>query len=312
MANLALHPDIASVISMIPLPTIDASNLADVRGASLAPPPELSDKVERTEYVIPGDGGDNDHDITVRVHRPVGVAGALPCVYSIHGGGYIIGSIDMDDAKFDRWCNEFGVVGISVDYRLSPETTYPGPLEDCYRGLKWAYDNHKMLGIDQHRIGITGVSAGGGLCAGLGLLARDRAEVPLIFQLLDCPMIDDTQTTPSSQLDDLAIWSHGSNTFGWQSYLGALYGTDDIPMYAAAARATDLSGLPPTYVCVGAVDGFRDEDIAYATRLNQAGIETELHVYPGAPHGVELFGHVPVAQQYGRDMREWLGRQLAR
>jgi acetyl esterase/lipase len=306
VAQLSLHPEIAAVVSMIPLPTITADNLNDVRNASLAPPPELSDRVERTEHVVPG-----SHDITVRVHRPKGVEGPLPCVYSIHGGGYVIGSYDMDDAKFDSWCDRFGIVGVSVEYRLSPETAYPGPLEDCYRGLKWTYDNADMLGVDRDRIGITGVSAGGGLAAGLGLLARDRAEVPLIFQLLDCPMIDDRQATPSSQLDDLVIWSRGSNTFGWQSYLGALYGTDDIPIYAAAARADDLSGLPPTYVCVGAVDGFRDEDIAYATRLNQAGVETELHVYPGAPHGVQLFTHVDVAKQYGRDQADWLGRQLA-
>jgi acetyl esterase/lipase len=307
MAELALHPDIAAVVSMIPLPTITAGNLADVRGAMLAAPPELSDQVERTEHTVPG-----EPDLVVRVHRPVGLAGPLPCVYSIHGGGYVIGSIDMDDAKFDNWCQRFGMVGVSIEYRLAPETAYPGPLEDCYRGLKWTYDNRELLGIDRDRIGITGVSAGGGLCAGLALLARDRGEVPVLFQLLDCPMIDDRQATPSSQLSDLVIWSRESNTFGWQSYLGKLYGTNDIPIYAAAARAEDLSGLPPTYVCVGAVDGFRDEDIAYATRLNQAGIETELHVYPGAPHGVQLFTDVPVAKQYGRDQADWLGRQLER
>ncbi len=307
MSQLELHPDIAAIADLIPLPTIDASNLADVRGFEFGPPPELSANVERTEHIVPG-----DPDINVRVHRPVGVDGPLPCIYSIHGGGYVIGSYDMDDVKFDRWCQQFGIVGVSVEYRLAPETPYPGPLDDCYRGLKWAHDNHEMLGIDPARIGLTGVSAGGGLAAGLALLARDRGEVPLLFQLLDCPMIDDRQATPSSQLDNLLIWSRGSNTFGWQSYLGDLYGTDDIPAYAAAARAGNLAGLPPTYVCVGAVDGFRDEDIAYATRLNQAGIETELHVYPGAPHGVELFAHVPVAQQYGRDQREWLDRQFNR
>ena len=159
-------------------------------------------------------------------------------------------------------------------------------------------------------IGIAGASAGGGLAAALALLARDRGEVPLRFQLLDCPMLDDRQITPSSRLDGLHIWSRDSNTFGWRSYLGDLYGTADVPPYAAPGRATDLRGLPPAYVCVGAVDGFRDEDIDYAMRLNQAGVPTELHVYPGVPHGVMLFPDAPVAKRYVRGIEEWIGRQL--
>ena len=178
--------------------------------------------------------------------------------------------------------------------------------------MKWTYDNAADLGIDPDKIGITGVSAGGGLCAALALLARDRGEVPVQFQLLDCPMIDDRQVTPSSQLDDLLIWNKNSNTFGWQSYLGDLYGSDDVPYTAAAARADDLSGLPDAYVCVGGADGFRDEDITYAMRLYGAGVPTELHVYPGAPHGVAMFSHLEIAQRYSADQEDWLHRQLER
>ena len=195
----------------------------------------------------------------------------------------------MDDARFDTQCPRFPCVGVSVEYRLAPETPYPGPLEDCYAGLRWTYEHADELGIDRERIGIAGVSAGGGLAAGLALLARDRGEVPVAFQLLDCPMIDDRQTTSSSRLDGLPIWSRESNEFGWRSYLGDLYGTDDIPPYAAAARAENLVGLPPALVIVGGADGFRDEDIDYALRLNQSGVPTELHVLPGAPHGVQMF-----------------------
>ncbi len=144
------------------------------------------------------------------------------------------------------------------------------------------FEHAEQFGVDPTRIGITGVIAGGGLAACLALLVRDRGEMQIIFQLLECPMLDDRQITPSSQIDDLLIWSRESNAFGWVSYLGALYGTDNIPMYAAAARVADLTGLPPTYICVGAVDGFRDEDVDYATRLDQAGVPTELYVYPGA------------------------------
>lgn len=292
---------------MIPIGTITAESLQMYRSAPLGGPVELSDKVTRTDHVV-----SQEPRIVVRVHRPVGVDGVLPCLYSIHGGGYVLGSYEMDDSTFDVWCAKFGIVGVSVEYRLSPETSYPGPLEDCYAGLRWTHAHAAELGIDPDQIGIRGVSAGGGLCAGLALLARDRGEVPVAYQLLDCPMIDDRQVTSSSQLDDLLIWNKHSNTFGWQSYLGDLYGTDEIPGYAAAARATDLSGLPPAYVCVGGADGFRDEDMTYALRLSQAGVPTEVHVYPGAPHGVALFAHLDVAKRYTGDQTDWLRRQVTR
>jgi acetyl esterase/lipase len=302
---LELDPDISAVVASLPIGTIDADTLPVVRGMDLQGEIKLSDAVERHDVVVPG-----DPDVTIRVHRPVGVDGPLPCFYAIHGGGYVLGSYSMDDARFDAWCPEFNCVGVSVEYRLAPETPYPGPLEDCYQGLKWVYDHHAELGVDPDRIGIGGTSAGGGLTAGLALLARDRSEIPVLFQLLDCPMLDDRQETASSQLAGLQIWNRESNTFGWRSYLGDLYGTDDVPAYAAPARATDLSGLPPAYVCVGAVDGFRDEDIAYATRLSQADVPTELHVHPGAPHGVALFTETAVARRYTQGIAEWVGRQL--
>ncbi len=307
MASVELHPVIEAEKDLLPVPDIDESLLPALRATPLAAPVELSDKVDRRDHVI-----SESPRVVVRVHRPKDVAGALPCVYSIHGGGYIIGSYAMDDVKFDEWCTDFAIVGVSVEYRLAPETPYPGPLDDCYAGLKWTYEHAADLGIDPGKIGITGVSAGGGLCAGLALLARDRAEVPVQFQLLDCPMLDDRQETSSSQLEGLVVWSKVSNTFGWRSYLGSRYGTDEIPAYAAAARADDLAGLPEAYVCVGGADGFRDEDIVYAMRLYGAGVPTELHVYPGAPHGVAFWAGTDVAQRYQRDQRDWLGRQLSR
>jgi acetyl esterase/lipase len=225
----------------------------------------------------------------------------------VHGGA---ASYATDDVRLDGWSKSYRCVGISVEYRLAPETPYPGPLDDCYRGLKWVLDHHDELGVDPERIGLAGTSAGAGLAAGLALLARDRGEVPLRFQVLDAPMIDDRQLTPSSQRDDLVIFDRHSNEFGWRSYLGDLYGRPDVPCYAAPARATDLSGLPPGYICVGNVDGFRDEAIDYAARLNQAGVSTELHVYAGAPHGVKRFVDLPVAQRYIEGINEWVGIQL--
>jgi acetyl esterase/lipase len=212
----------------------------------------------------------------------------------------------MDDLRFDQWCPELGVVGASVEYRLSPETPYPGPLEDCYAALSWVFSHSDELDVDPSRIGILGVSAGGGLAAGLALLVRDRAEFDLAFQMLVYPMIDDRQATPSSKWD-VPVWTPANNEFGWRSYLGPLYGTDRIPPYAAAARATNLEGLPPALVTVGTADGFCDEDIDYAQRLNQAGVPTELHVYPGAPHGFDGFGAVAAVGRRGRrDMKDWL------
>ena len=247
MPEIELHPEIAKVAGAVPIPTINEESLASVRGAPIFAPVELSGRVERSDHVV-----QDDSSVFVRVHRPVkGEERLRPCVYSIHGGGYVVGTCDSDDPKFDLWCQQFDIVGASVEYRLAPETPYPGPLEDCYAGLKWTVENAERLGIDRSRIGITGTSAGGGLCAALALLIRDRGEFQVRFQLLDCPMLDDRQTTPSSQAEGLIVWSGESNTFGWKSYLGELYGGDDVPYLAAPSRAVDLRGLPEAYVCVG-------------------------------------------------------------
>lgn len=306
MATVDLHPDIERVRHLAPDLSLDDATLVAMRGAGLGAPVELSDAVERTDHVVAA-----DPDVTVRVHRPRGVDRPLPCIVQIHGGGYVLGSYEMDDPRFDRWCHDLGVIGVSVDYRLAPETPFPGPLEDCYAALKWAWDDADSLGVDRGRIGIGGVSAGGGLAAGLGLLARDRGEVEVAFQVLECPMIDDRQVTSSSQLDGLLVWSRESNTFGWRAYLGDLHGTDDVPYTAAAARAEDLRGLPPTLVIVGGADGFRDEDITYALRLGQAGVPTALHVLPGAPHGVQMFQGSAPAMQWDRLVTEWVREQVS-
>lgn len=294
-----LDPDLASIV-----PDLNADMLPMLRGGGLTGDVELSSAVERVEHVV-----SEDPHVVVRVHRPVGVDGPLPCLFSIHGGGYVGGSFDMDDPNFDELCPLLGIVGVSVAYRLAPEHPYPAAIDDCEAALRWTITHADELGVDPSKIGITGVSAGGGLCAALGLRARDR-DIPVRFQLLDCPMIDDTMTTVSSQLDGLAIWSKVSNDFGWSSYLGDLRG-GDVPADAAPARATDVSGLPPSYVCVGGADGFRDEDIEYAQRLMAAGVDTELHVYPGVPHGVRFWKDTEPARRYWADQVDWLTRQFA-
>ena len=203
-----LDPAVAAVADRIPFDEITAEIIPSLRSA-VGMGLQVSDAVERTDHVVMG-----DPDVRLRVHRPKGVDGVLPCVYSMHGGGYVIGTNAMDDPIFDELCPKLGFVGVSVEYRLAPETPYPGPLEDCYQGLRWTYEHADELHIDPERLGVMGVSAGGGLAAALALLARDRGEVPVAFQLLDSPMLDDRQITSSSQQDGLPVWSRGSNTFG--------------------------------------------------------------------------------------------------
>lgn len=299
----ALPIDIGALLGGLNDDTIAAARAA----MGQMPVPELSAAVERTDHEIPGSPG-----VVVRVHRPVGATGALPCLYWMHGGGLVLGSYEGDDARFDRWSPMFGLVGVSVEYRLAPETPYPGPLDDCYAGLAWVHEHAAELGVDPARIGIGGPSAGGNLAAGLGLLARDRAEVPFSYQLLIYPMLDDRQITASSQWPD-PIWPPSANTYGWTAYLGAAKGGPDVSPYAAPARATDLAGLPPTLIAVGAIDGFSDEDIDYAVRLRQAGVAVDLRVYAGAPHGFDgLAPGTAIARRANRDIEEWLGAQLAR
>jgi acetyl esterase/lipase len=280
-------------------------NLDDVRATMADRPVEpVSDNVSRTDHVI-----DDVTGVSVRVHRRIGVEGRLPCVYWIHGGGYVAGSNLGDDLRFDRWCQSIDCVGVSVDYRLAPEHPYPTPLDDCYAGLAWVHEHASDLGVDPSRIGVGGASAGGGLAAALALLARDRGELAVAFQLLIYPMIDDRQVTPSSTWID-AIWPPSANTFGWTSYVGSGKGGPDVPAYAAPARATDLAGLPPTIISVGAIDGFCDEDVEYATRLRHAGVPVELHVYPGGPHGFDNMPGCAIADRANRDLLEWLKAQF--
>lgn len=308
MTRPPIDPEIAAVLDTAPALSMQGPLTRDTLPAMRArqaamPQPPLSDRVERTTHVV-----DEVTGVTVRVHRPVEIEGAQPCLYWMHGGGLIAGSALGDDLRFDRWCPSLGMVGVSVEYRLAPEHPFPAPIEDCWAGLRWVVDHAGELGVDRTRIGIGGASAGGGLAAALALLARDGG-LDLAYQLLLYPMLDDRQVTESSGWD-VPIWDPAANDFGWRCYLGDAKGTDDVPPHAAAARAADLAGLPPAFVLVGALDGFLDEDVDHAMRLTRAGVPTELHVYPGAPHGFDGFFDAPVSRQARSDTRAWVARQL--
>lgn len=306
-----LDPEIAELLARGPiLGPLSAETLPAARATmqAMADVYVRGDDVERSDHAITSADGT---ELTMRVHRPIGVEGPLPAIVWMHGGGLVAGTYEMDDGRFDRWCPKFGVVGIAVDYGVAPERPYPGPIEDCYAALQWTHDNADELGIAPGRVGIGGSSAGGNLAAALALVARDRGEVAVEFQALIYPMLDDRMTTPSSRWE-VPIWPPASNDFGWNAYLSGRRGADDVPADAAPARAEDLAGLPPTFISVGALDGFVDEDVDYATRLRRAGVPVELHVYPGAPHGFDLLMvDTAIARRCRAHLDEWLAARLA-
>jgi acetyl esterase/lipase len=311
-ARTDLDPEVAAVFGQSPMAGIDFGTydfaglpgLRDAMAAMPVPPLPATTTVSELRRT------DGSAAVDVRVYQPARAARPAPAVLWIHGGGMIFGSGLNEDARLNRWAEEFGCVVVSVEYRLAPESPYPAPLEDCYTALVWTARHADELGLDPDRLVVAGASAGGGLGAGLSLLARDRGEVPIAFQLLIYPMIDDRRVTVSSQLDAL-VWSPAANLLGWRAYLGDLHGSDRVPPYAAPARATDLTGLPPAFVAVGTLDVFRDEDIAYALGLLAAGVQTELHVYPGVPHGFEMVvAGTAVARRAQRDIDDALARAL--
>ena len=266
--------------------------------------------VEKLELHVPGPPG--SPDVRVLVHRPRKQAGARAALLNIHGGGYVSGVPEMQDPENARLAAELGMVVVSPDYRLAPEAPYPAALEDCYATLSWMVAEASSLGLDPQRIAVSGESAGGGLAAALALLARDKGDISIAFQRLIYPMLDDrtTSSVAESQFLGQFVWTRETNAFGWSCLLGDASGGLGVSAHAAAARAENLAGLPPTFIACGALDIFIDENMDYARRLMHAGVPTELHVYPGAPHGFTLFGNADVSRRYDRDAVSALQRAL--
>ena len=274
--------------------------------------PTLDEQTERVgaireDRVIPGYQG---AEIVVSIYRPANPQADGPGIYHIHGGGMIGGNRFGGVQGFLPYVASHGAVVVSVEYRLAPEFPDPVPVEDSYAGLVWTAEHASELGIDLSRLIVAGGSAGGGLSAGVTLMARDRKGPELRASLLICPMLDDRNDTASShQIQGIGVWDRTSNDTGWDALLGDRRGTDDVSIYAAPARAQDLSGLPPTFIDVGSADLFRDEDTAFASSIWAAGGDAELHVWPGGYHGFELL--VPMAalsQDAYQARRRWLAR----
>ncbi|MDF3313050.1 alpha/beta hydrolase [Rhodococcus sp. T2V] len=235
-------------------------------------------------------------DVSVRVFRPKSTHQPAPALLWIHGGGYLIGNAAMGDRLCRHVATHLGVMAVSVEYRLAPDYPFPTPLEDCYKALRWLAEQSE---IDPSRIAIGGESAGGGLAASLALLAKERGAIRPVLQVLSYPMLDD-RTTARQDLDEsrLRMWNQNSNRLGWRSYLGAVADVDVSPL-ASPARYKDLSGLPPAWIGVGTNDLFYDENIAYTTRLRDAGVTCTLHQVPGAYHGFDLVERkTPIARAF--------------
>ncbi len=272
----------------------EMSTLMFSQMAAQMPPVE---GVDSQDLTIQGPAG--APEITARLYSPKNRTGNKPAMLWIHGGGYILGDLDVDDYNLRQMCVNTGCIILSTNYRLAPENPFPAPVEDCYASLKWLVKNSEDLGVDKSRIAIGGGSAGGGLAAGLAIMTRDRGEIEIKFQLLIYPMLDDRNITPSSHtITDPRTWDREKNIFAWKAYLGNSAEDGNVSAYAATARAEDLSGLPPAYVAVGELDLFLDEDIEYAQRLLQAGVPTELHVYPGATHGFDAILTAAVSKRF--------------
>ena len=249
----------------------------------------------------------------MRIYTPEGLDKTVPGILHIHGGGFVIGDLDSEQGACLALCRGLGVVVVSVDYRLAPETPYPGPLEDCYAALQWTSNNSAQLQIDPARLAVFGLSAGGGLSAATALLARDRGGPPICFQYLGIPELDDRLQTPSMQrFVDTPMWNRPNAELSWDFYLGDQYqrGADDVPYHAAPARAEDLAGLPPAYVSTMEFDPLRDEGVAYALKLLQAGVATELHSFPGTFHGSRLFTTAEISRREAAEMFAVLRRAL--
>ncbi|MBS4214988.1 alpha/beta hydrolase [Neobacillus rhizophilus] len=301
-----IDPELREILELFP--PLDLENVEATRQAlaALSQTIELpvDEAVNIYDRMVPGP---NDHpSVRVRIYEPREKRETLPGMLWIHGGGYVLGVPEGDDSLCQRFVKEANCVVVSVDYRLAPEHPYPAGLEDCYSALKWFSEHAEELGVDPSRIGAAGASAGGGLTAALSLLARDRKGPALCFQMPLYPMIDDRNNSPSSlEITGNMVWNHDLNQKGWTMYLNGANGSDDVPAYAAPSRATDLSGLPYTYTCVGQLDPFRDETLDYVTRLCRAGVDVEFHLYPGCFHGFE--GVVPTASISRRALDEYIG-----
>jgi acetyl esterase/lipase len=312
-----LAPIFASLAGIAPMgATLTLQGVADLRAmfaSVLTDRTGLSrdGKLALTDVMVAGQAG--GPEVTLSVFRPVGLAGPAACLYFMHGGGMVIGDRFTGIEELLDYALELGVVVVTAEYRLAPEHPDPAPIQDCYAGLLGLAAIADQFELDLGRVVVVGTSAGGGLAAGTTLMARDSGGPAITGQLLMCPMLDDRFITPSSTMlaEGAGVWDRDSNTTGWTALLGDRRGSEDVSPYAAPARASDLAGLPATFLDVGSVETFRDEVVHYADRIWRAGGNAELHVWPGGFHGFDLMAPDAALSRDAKGARlQWLRRLL--
>lgn len=289
------------------------SRTADTFGALINTSPTYPDIVQEDISIKSYDGA----EITViRVRLQQGTvhpdhsascpSPRTPAIIHAHGGGMIVGDAKVFVKALGTLVHRTGIQFFSVDYRVAPEHQHPTLVEDCWSAVKYVSDNAEALSVDPARIAVYGESAGGGIAAGVAIMARDRAadlRFPLAKQILIYPMLDDRNDQAVEHVEPLAIWKVDDNITGWTALLGENAGGSDhggIPNlhYAVPARVPSVAGLPPTYIDVGELDIFKTEDMEYALRLSNAGVSTEFHLYPGVPHAFDVLApNISVVQR---------------
>jgi acetyl esterase/lipase len=313
--SYAFDPELAPLVEALPDTSIVLDDLETTRAALLELIRPLNESVD-TEGVTVADhqvaGPAGAPDVLVRLYAPAGdaPAGGRPALLDIHGGGFVLGSIEMEHGFAVSVVRRLGVAVAAVEYRLAPEHPFPAGVEDCYAALRWLHTHAEELGIDPSRIAVGGQSAGGGLTAATVLLARDRGGPPVCFQFLGIPELDHRLDTPSMRaFDDTPLWHRGNAIKSWQMYLGPDH-TGDVSPYASPSVATDLSDLPPAYLTTMEFDPLRDEGIHYALGLLEAGVSVELHNFPGTFHGSSLVPGAAVSKRAQEELMVALARGL--
>jgi acetyl esterase/lipase len=303
-----VDPELLATLDAFPGFAFSRERLPQIREQFMQREIKDDPEVEVTEHFIRGPA--NAPEVRVVRYTPLKIQAPAPALLHVHGGGYVLGKPEMSDAQSKLLASRIGCVVASVDYRLAPETPFPGAVEDCYAALIWLGGEAVKLRVDETRIAIGGESAGGGLAAALALLNRDRAAVPLVLQYLTYPMLDHRTGSGADRhiYEGVATWSADSNRFGWASLLGEGRTGDEVSPYASPSRAPSLAGLPPAFITVGALDLFADETLDYARRLIGEGVSTELHVYPGAFHGFNQVADADVTRRFERDLHAALMR----
>ncbi|WP_318210182.1 MULTISPECIES: alpha/beta hydrolase [unclassified Streptomyces] len=297
-----MDPELEAFVPLFPRTDLTDPVTARKSAARLAaavPAPDTTDMTIE-DHEVPA-----DPPVPVRVYRPHGAQGA---VVWLHGGGFLMGDLDTEHPWAARIAASSGAVVISVGYRLAPEHPYPAALDDAYAVLEWAVGHAAELGVEPDRIAIGGHSAGANLATAVALRARDRQGPPIRFQLLNQPGLDDRQDSWSAvNFTDTPWFYREKITASWRHYLG---GRPASP-YAAPARAEDLTGLPPAYLATAEFDPNRDEGLAYALRLLQAGVSVEIHQWPGTFHGSQAILSAEVSQRQNAELGAALRRALA-